>query len=94
MPGVVALLKGTEDPIYQLLSQRLPEGVVALLAASLLFLLPVSWSPPRGALAWREAVLIDWGTILLFGGGLAVVNVARVDVEVFADASELSAMYS
>ena len=72
LPGAVALLKGTEDPIYQLLSQRLPEGVVALLAASLLFLLPVSWSPPRGALAWREAVQIDWGTILLFGGGLSL----------------------
>ncbi len=71
-PGVVALLYGTQDLRYELLSERLHEGVVALLAASLLFLLPVEWKPPRGALAWREAVQIDWGTILLFGGGLSL----------------------
>ncbi|MEJ2628742.1 MAG: hypothetical protein P8078_09320, partial [bacterium] len=26
------------------------------------------WNPPRGALKWDDAVRIDWGTILLFGG--------------------------
>ncbi len=71
-PGLVALARGTEDPLYQLLHTRLHEGVAALLGASLLFLLPVSWKQPRGALAWREAVRIDWGTILLFGGGLSL----------------------
>jgi sodium-dependent dicarboxylate transporter 2/3/5 len=71
-PGVLALLRGTKDPLYQAVSARLQEGVVALLAASLLFLLPVEWKPPRGALAWKDAVKIDWGTILLFGGGLSL----------------------
>ncbi len=45
---------------------------MALLAASLLFLLPVEWKPPRGALTWKDAIQIDWGTILLFGGGLSL----------------------
>lgn len=72
LPGVVALIRGAQDPLFQLFSTRLHEGVVALLAASLLFLLPVSWTPPRGALEWREAVHVDWGTILLFGGGLSL----------------------
>ncbi|MBI4467155.1 MAG: DASS family sodium-coupled anion symporter [Acidobacteria bacterium] len=71
-PGVLALLRGVDDPLYQLASEHLNEGVAALLGASLLFLLPVHWTPPRGALSWREAVQIDWGTILLFGGGLSL----------------------
>ncbi|MGH9779403.1 MAG: SLC13 family permease [Candidatus Acidiferrales bacterium] len=72
LPGIVALARGTDDPLYLLLSERLDEGVVAMLAAALLFLLPVSLKPPQGALGWRDAVKIDWGTILLFGGGLSL----------------------
>jgi sodium-dependent dicarboxylate transporter 2/3/5 len=72
LPGAVALIHGRDSDLYIVLSQRLQEGVVALLAASLLFLLPVSWRPLRGSLPWKEAVKIDWGTILLFGGGLSL----------------------
>lgn len=71
-PGVLALFFGAQSPLYRAVSGRLEEGVVALVAAALLFLLPVEWRLPRGALAWREAVEIDWGTILLFGGGLSL----------------------
>ena len=71
-PGVVALFRGTDDWLYRLVDTRLHEGTVALLAASLLFLLPIGWNPPRGALNWKEAAHIDWGTILLFGGGLSM----------------------
>ncbi|MFQ5695815.1 MAG: SLC13 family permease, partial [Terriglobia bacterium] len=71
-PGLVALVRGAQDPLYRALHGRVPEGIAALLAASLLFLLPVEWKPPRGALGWKEAVRIDWGTILLFGGGLTL----------------------
>lgn len=72
LPGAVALVRGTQDALYGALNTRLHEGVVALLAASLLFVLPVEWRRPRGALAWKDAVKIDWGTILLFGGGLSL----------------------
>lgn len=54
------------------LKEHLSEGTVALLAALLLFLLPVDWRQGRFTLTWREAVEIDWGTLLLFGGGLAL----------------------
>ncbi|HLA77096.1 MAG TPA: SLC13 family permease [Vicinamibacteria bacterium] len=50
-------------------SQRLEESVVALLAAGLLFLWPVG---ERTALTWKEGRRIDWGTLLLFGGGLSL----------------------
>ncbi len=74
LPGLVALLQSTESTLYRTLAASLNEGVAALLASSLLFLLPVSWSPPRGAIHWREALNIDWGTLLLFGGGLSLGN--------------------
>jgi sodium-dependent dicarboxylate transporter 2/3/5 len=51
---------------------RLPEAVVALLAAMLLFLLPTSVRPLQFTLNWSQAARIDWGTILLFGGGLSL----------------------
>jgi solute carrier family 13 (sodium-dependent dicarboxylate transporter), member 2/3/5 len=44
--------------------------VAAILAASLLFLLPAG--PGRAAMTWKEAMTIDWGTLLLFGGGMSL----------------------
>jgi solute carrier family 13 (sodium-dependent dicarboxylate transporter), member 2/3/5 len=38
----------------------------------LLFLLPVSFKRREFTLSWNEAKRIDWGTILLFGGGLSL----------------------
>jgi sodium-dependent dicarboxylate transporter 2/3/5 len=46
--------------------------VVAIVAASLLFLLPTNWSARRFTLGWGQASHIDWGTILLFGAGLSL----------------------
>jgi solute carrier family 13 (sodium-dependent dicarboxylate transporter), member 2/3/5 len=45
---------------------------VAILAATLLFILPVNWSERRFTLTWNDAVRIDWGTILLFGAGITL----------------------
>jgi sodium-dependent dicarboxylate transporter 2/3/5 len=72
LPGVLALVLGTEDPLYLRVQELLPEGVVALLGASLLFVLPVSWRERRFTLSWNDATRIDWGTLLLFGGGLSL----------------------
>lgn len=49
---------------------RCEESVVALLAASLLFAWPVGGG--QRALTWAHAQRIDWGTLLLFGGGLSM----------------------
>lgn len=72
LPGAVGLLLGSEHQWAELLSERLPEGIVALLAATLLFLLPTNWNQREFTLGWEDAVRIDWGTVLLFGGGIAL----------------------
>ena len=71
-PGVVALAGYDQTPVGRLLAARLDEAVVAVIAASLLFLLPTDWGTRRFTLGWRAASQIDWGTILLFGGGLSL----------------------
>jgi sodium-dependent dicarboxylate transporter 2/3/5 len=71
-PGALALLSAPEAPLPRLLEARLPESVVALGAAILLFVLPTDFRGGEFTLSWRDAVRIDWGTILLFGGGLAM----------------------
>lgn len=71
-PGVLALVLGTDDPLARLVAERLPEGPVALIAASLLFVVPTDWERRRFALDWKTAARIDWGTVMLFGGGLSL----------------------
>jgi solute carrier family 13 (sodium-dependent dicarboxylate transporter), member 2/3/5 len=70
LPGIVALVAGTDSSVYETVSDRLDEGVVAVLGAALLFLLPTSWRAREFTLTWSEAARIDWGTILLFGTGI------------------------
>lgn len=69
-PGIIALTAGTESDLYATISDRLDEGIVAVLGASLLFLLPTDWKTREFTLNWSDAATIDWGTILLFGTGI------------------------
>lgn len=72
LPGVLAVL-GLQDSAFNgWLQARMPEAVVAVVAALLLFVLPVNLREGEFTLSWSEAVKIDWGTILLFGGGLTL----------------------
>jgi len=70
-PGALSLL-APDAPFVRLVVTRLDEAVVAVLAAVLLFVLPVDWRKRQFTLDWRQAAAIDWGTILLFGGGLSL----------------------
>jgi sodium-dependent dicarboxylate transporter 2/3/5 len=69
-PGVIAVIFTTESAIYAEISERLDEGIVAVLGAALLYLLPTDWARREFTLRWRDAAEIDWGTILLFGTGI------------------------
>jgi sodium-dependent dicarboxylate transporter 2/3/5 len=73
LPGLVGLFLGDDSTLYEGLTDRwLDEGVVAILAAALLFVLPVDWARRKFTLNWNRASRIDWGTILLFGAGIAL----------------------
>jgi sodium-dependent dicarboxylate transporter 2/3/5 len=76
LPGAVALVAGQDAPAYAWLLAHLPEGVVALLGAGLLFVLPTDLSRHEFTLPWREAVKIDWWIVFLYGGGIALGTLA------------------
>jgi sodium-dependent dicarboxylate transporter 2/3/5 len=50
---------------------------VALLCATLLFAAPVSWRTRRFALTWKDGERVNWGILLLFGGGLSLGMLAQ-----------------
>jgi sodium-dependent dicarboxylate transporter 2/3/5 len=76
LPGVLSILGLGASAAARTLSAAVPESVAAMIGAILLFVLPTSWRARRFTLAWNQAVRIDWGIILLFGGGLAMGELA------------------
>jgi sodium-dependent dicarboxylate transporter 2/3/5 len=76
LPGVLAMLGLGESTFARGFADAVPESVAAMVGAILLFLLPVNWRARRFTLTWDEAVRIDWGIVLLYGGGLALGDLA------------------
>jgi sodium-dependent dicarboxylate transporter 2/3/5 len=76
IPGIADLVLGTTHPVTRRLVALLPESVAAIIGAVLLFSVPVNWSERRFTLTWTQASKIDWGVILLFGGGLSMGKLA------------------
>jgi len=70
--GLVELVFGQKRFGAAVVAKYFPEATVGLVVGLLLFLLPVKLRPLQFTLSWRDARMIDWGTILLFGGGLAL----------------------
>ena len=74
IPGFLAIIYGTTAPQSKLYGARMPEAVAAIIGAGLLFVLPVNWKEREFTISWRQATKIDWGTLLLFGGGITLGN--------------------
>jgi sodium-dependent dicarboxylate transporter 2/3/5 len=72
LPGILTIGLGEEHAAAKWLNQHCPESLAALVGGLLLFFLPVEIGRGEFTLSWEEAKRIDWGTILLFGGGLAL----------------------
>ncbi len=68
--GLLGVVLGRDAEIVTFLNARLPKEMVPIFAAGLLFLLPVHFRTGEFTLNWHQAARINWGTILLFGGGL------------------------
>jgi len=50
----------------------LKDGMIAVIAAALLFTIPTSKKFGKRILGWEDSKEIPWGILLLFGGGLAI----------------------
>jgi sodium-dependent dicarboxylate transporter 2/3/5 len=72
LPGIFSLALGDTHTATRQLMALFPESVAAIVGALLLLMIPVSWRERRFTLSWTEASRIDWGIVLLFGGGLAM----------------------
>ena len=72
LPGFVSLVWGRKSLLFLWLKEHFPESVAALIGAGLLFLLPVNIRRGQFTLSLKEALKVDWGTLLLFGGGLSL----------------------
>jgi sodium-dependent dicarboxylate transporter 2/3/5 len=76
VPGLIEIAVGSSHPLPAWFRTHLPEAIVALLGGLLLFVLPTPERRERFTITWPEAVRIDWGIVILYGGGLAMGRLA------------------
>jgi len=72
LPGVFAITGTAASGVARAYAALVPESIAAMIGATLLFLLPVHWASRRFTITWEQASRIDWGIVLLFGGGLSM----------------------
>ena len=77
IPGGLSIAMGPQSDMLAIYNAVMPESAVALLVAILLFFMPIKGNgpgkKPECAMNWKDAAEgIDWGTLLLFGGGLSM----------------------
>lgn len=62
----------TRGFIWSDLLPEITDGMIAVLAAVMLFVMPTGAGKPSRVLDWKDSIHIPWGILLLFGGGLAI----------------------
>lgn len=70
-PGFLSVIFGADSEVLKVYNRHFPESIAAMLGALVLFFMPTGEGRP--VLTWKEGLEgIEWGTLLLFGGGLAL----------------------
>ncbi len=64
----------TRGLIWNHFFPNLTDGMIAIIAAVFLFLLPAAKKTRGRLLEWEDSKNIPWGVLLLFGGGLAIAS--------------------
>ena len=73
LPGFLNIALGATSPVLKMYDRLFPEAIAAMVGALSLFLLPVNSSKHEFTISWKDASAgIEWGTLILFGGGLAM----------------------
>lgn len=70
IPDMAAVALGSSHVSAKWLQTHIPASVAALIGAALPFVIPCKDREEQ--MTWKLATKIDWGTILLFGGGIAL----------------------
>ena len=72
-PSVLSIIHGPHSDIMKFYDSHFPEAIAAMVGALLLFFLPVNLKKGEMTMTWKDGMEgIEWGTLLLFGGGLAM----------------------
>ena len=72
-PSVLSIIHGPHSDIMKFYDSHFPETIAAMIGGLLLFFLPVDVKKGEMTMSWKDGVEgIEWGTLLLFGGGLAM----------------------
>lgn len=72
-PGILSVIFGSESEVVKTYNTYMPEELAAMIGGLLLFFLPVNIKKWEMTMKWKDGVEgIEWGTLLLFGGGLAM----------------------
>ena len=72
-PSVISVFCGTNSDVVKAFNNHCPEAIAAMVGGLLLFFLPSGKGKGEKTLSWKDGVEgIDWGTLMLFGGGLAM----------------------
>ena len=73
IPGFLNMALGATSPVLKMYDRLFPEAIAAMVGALMLFLLPVNFAKREFTISWKDATAgIEWGTLILFGGGLAM----------------------
>lgn len=70
LPDLSVAILGPGSAFAKGFQGAFPPSVASLVGAALLFILPIR--DDSKPFTWREATTIEWGTILLFAGGIAL----------------------
>ena len=69
-PSVISIIYGSDSKVMTFYDSHFPEAIAAMVGGLLLFFLPVNLKQGKMTMTWKEGVEgIEWGTLLLFGGG-------------------------
>ena len=72
-PSVLSIYYGPHSAVMTFYDSHFPEAIAAMVGGLLLFFLPTDLKKGEMTMSWKEGMEgIEWGTLLLFGGGLAM----------------------
>ncbi|MBR4521902.1 MAG: DASS family sodium-coupled anion symporter [Prevotella sp.] len=72
-PSILGIVYDVDSDVMKFYDSHFPEAIAAMIGGLLLFFLPVNLKTGQMTMSWKDGVEgIEWGTLLLFGGGLAM----------------------